>query len=124
MRDKPKSRIYPRERPVIAQRFLRRTGDEFFGSFCKAAESPAALNAARFSAYLATSFTFLASRASWDVFAIKIIAPKSVLREYQRFTPESTISGIPMWRKNASASAFDLAEVTIVIANPKESFKS
>ena len=70
MRERPNIRIYPRLRPVIAQRFFNRTGEEFLGSFWRPSESPANFKAARFTAYFFTSLTFLSYHASWDFFAI------------------------------------------------------
>ena len=70
MRERPKRRIYPRERPVIAQRFFNRTGEEFLGRAWRPSESPANFKAARLTAYFFTSLTFLSYLASWDFFAI------------------------------------------------------
>lgn len=57
-------------RPVIIQRLCRRMGFELRGSLLKPSWSPAALRAARFSAYLFTSFWRFTSRAFIDSFAI------------------------------------------------------
>lgn len=73
MRERPNARRYPRLRPVIAQRFFNRTGEEFLGSIWSAAKSPDAFKAARFAAYFFTSFSFFAYLASWDFLATEKI---------------------------------------------------
>src|SRR5688572_14658961 len=68
--DMPKYRIYPFGRPVIWQRFFKRTFEEFFGSSSKAFQSPAFLSSSRFAANWATIFSLLRCLAFIDVLAI------------------------------------------------------
>lgn len=70
IRERPKSRRYPFDRPVITQRFLNREGDEFLGSFWSPSRSPAALREARFAAYFSINLRRFSLRARTDVFAM------------------------------------------------------
>ena len=72
-REIPNWRMYPRGRPVIWQRLCIRTAALFGGSFCNPSQSPAAFNAARFSAYRATIRARLRSRAFIDSLAILVL---------------------------------------------------
>src|SRR3989344_1416553 len=77
----------------MAQRFLRRTGEEFLGSFWRPSESPANFKAARLTAYFFTSFAFLAYRASWDFLAIKNKRPSGLHLMYHSAPPPSNNEG-------------------------------
>ena len=72
-REIPNCRIYPLGRPVIWQRLCIRTAALFGGSFWNPSQSPAAFNAARFDAYLATIRSRLRSRAFIDSLAILVL---------------------------------------------------
>ena len=77
--------MYPRGRPVIWQRLCIRTGALFGGSFCNPSQSPAAFNAARFSAYRATIRARLRSRAFIDSLAILVLFERESETFQERF---------------------------------------
>ena len=66
----PNLRIYPRGRPVNLQRLCKRTGDAFLGNLSNPTKTPAAIKAARFTAYFATVASRFLYLAFTDYLAI------------------------------------------------------
>ena len=69
----PNFLMYPLGLPVSLHLLCNLTLDEFLGSLSSASQSPAALSAALFSAYLATSFSLFRSLALIDSLAIFLV---------------------------------------------------
>src|SRR5690606_12791772 len=124
-RQTPNFRIYPRGRPVRAQRLWRRTGLASRGSFWSSSHFPSARRRRRFSAYFATvrrrwaSLAMSALRAIGSWFGQVQAGPQAGPQAATGSSCSRRTNGIPSSFRSAYASSSVGAVVTMVTSRPE-----